>query len=244
MLAVGKGLALGSALLATLLATLGTTVGLGAFGWGAGLACGVVIGVAVSRADVEALGPADLVTLTRAALACALAALVTESFLHEPASATIVGLAVVALATDAVDGRVARSTGTTSRFGARLDGEVDAFLILVLSVYVAAEVQAWVLAIGLARYLFAAAGWIWPWMRAQLPPRYWRKVVTAVQGIALTGAAAAVLPGWLTMVALVAAAALLAESFGRDVVWLWRRRPAGRERRASGALVRLHLPRP
>jgi phosphatidylglycerophosphate synthase len=235
MLAVGKGLALGSALLATLLATLGTTVGLGAFGWGAGLACGVVIGVAVSRADVEALGPADLVTLTRAALACALAALVTESFLHEPASATIVGLAVVALATDAVDGRVARSTGTTSRFGARLDGEVDAFLILVLSVYVAAEVQAWVL---------AAAGWIWPWMRAQLPPRYWRKVVTAVQGIALTGAAAAVLPGWLTMVALVAAAALLAESFGRDVVWLWRRRPAGRERRASGALVRLHLPRP
>jgi phosphatidylglycerophosphate synthase len=243
MLAVGKGLALGSALLATLLATLGTTVGLGAFGWGAGLACGVVIGVAVSRADVEALGPADLVTLTRAALACALAALVTESFLHEPASATIVGLAVVALATDAVDGRVARSTGTTSRFGARLDGEVDAFLILVLSVYVAEAGQVWVLAIGLARYAFAAAGWVLPWMRAQLPPRWWRKVVTAVQGIVLTVAVADVAPDWLTSTALVVALGLLTESFGRDVVWLWRHRP-GERRGLVRPTGRFHMPGP
>ena len=46
-------------------------------------------------------------------------------------------LAVVALALDAVDGRVARRTGTVSPFGARLDGEADAFLMLVLSVHVA-----------------------------------------------------------------------------------------------------------
>jgi phosphatidylglycerophosphate synthase len=234
----------GSAVLVALLAVLTTTLGLGLLGWGIGLACGVPIAVWVVRAGNGALGPADLITLARAVVACALAGLVADSFVHGAAVVTLVTLAVVALATDAVDGQVARRTRTVSPFGARFDGEVDAFLILVLSVYVAAEVQAWVLAIGLARYLFAAAGWIWPWMRAQLPPRYWRKVVTAVQGIALTGAAAAVLPGWLTMVALVAAAALLAESFGRDVVWLWRRRPAGRERRASGALVRLHLPRP
>ena len=35
--------------------------------------------------------------------------------------------------------------------------EVDAFLILVLSVYVAQSLGAWVLAIGLARYVFVAA---------------------------------------------------------------------------------------
>ena len=74
------------------------------------------------------------------------------------------------------------------------------------------------LAIGAARYAFLAAGWLLPWMRAPLPPRYWRKVVAATQGIVLTVAAADVLPLALTQAALVAALALLGESFGRDVV--------------------------
>ena len=39
-----------------------------------------------------------------------------------------------ALALDGVDGQVARRTGTASELGARFDMEVDAFLILVLSV--------------------------------------------------------------------------------------------------------------
>jgi phosphatidylglycerophosphate synthase len=244
MVRVDKGLALGSVVLVALLVALATTVGLAASGWSVALACGVAIGVAVARTAIETFGPADLVTLGRAVLGCALAALVADSFFGEPATAVIVGLAVVALVTDAVDGRVARATGTISAFGARLDGEVDAFLILVLSVYVAAEVQGWVLAIGLARYLFAAAGWVWLWMRSQLPPRHWRKWVTAVQGIVLTAAAAAVLPDWLDILTLLVAAALLAESFGRDVVWLWRRRPSGPGRRAGDASARLHLPGP
>jgi len=119
-----------------------------------------------------------------------------------------------------------RRTGTASALGAQFDGEVDAFLILVLSVDVSRSAGAWVLAIGAARYAFLAAGWLLPWMRAELPPRFWRKVVAATQGIVLAFAAAAVLPRALTDVALVAALALLAESFGRDVVWLWRRRSA------------------
>ena len=41
----------------------------------------------------------------------------------------------------------------------------------------------------LLRYAFVAAGWVLPWMAATLPPRYWRKVVTAVAGIGLTIAA-------------------------------------------------------
>ena len=75
--------------------------------------------------------------------------------------------------------------------------EVDAFLILVLSVYVARSSGAWVLAIGAMRYAFVAAGWVLPWMRGQLPPRYWRKVVAAIQGIVLVVAAPAAAPaGW------------------------------------------------
>ena len=91
------------------------------------------------------------------------------------------------------------------------------------------------LAIGAARYAFLAAGWLLPWMRAPLPPRYWRKVVAATQGIVLTIAAADVLPPALTRAALAVALALLAESFGRDVWWLWRHRHATHGRAAAAA---------
>ena len=67
-----------------------------------------------------------------------------------------------------------------------------------------------------------------------MPPRYWRKVVAAVQGIVLTVAAAEVLPDPLTLVPLVVALALLAESFGREVWWLWRSgRSAATARRSA-----------
>ncbi len=243
MVTVRRGLMVGSAMLVALLAALATTVGLGSVGWGVGLACGVVTAVAVARGAARELGPADLITLSRAVLTCALAALVADSFFHSAAVTALVALAIVALVSDAIDGWVARRTRTVSTFGARFDGEVDAFLILVLSVYVADAVHGWVLTIGAARYAFAAAGWVLPWMRGQLPPRYWRKVVTATQGIVLTVAAAAVAPLWLTSAALVVALALLTESFGRDVLWLWNHRPPGREG-LTGPTGRFHLPRP
>jgi hypothetical protein len=75
------------------------------------------------------------------------------------------------------------------------------------------------------RYVFAMAGWVLPWMRAQLPPRYWRKVVTATAGIALLLATADIASPLTSYAALAVALALLLESFGRDVWWLWRHRP-------------------
>ena len=139
-------------------------------------------------------------------------------------------LAVVALALDAADGWVARRTGTASALGARFDGEVDAFLIAALSVYAAPTYGAWVLAIGAARYAFLAGEWLVPWMRAPLPPRRWRRVVAALQGVVLTVAAAELLPRALTQVLLAAALAALAVSFGECTWWLWRRRDAARGR--------------
>ena len=61
-------------------------------------------------------------TLTRASLACGVGALVAAC----AAGRLLVALAAVALVLDAVDGRVARRTGTVSPFGARFDMEVDA----------------------------------------------------------------------------------------------------------------------
>jgi phosphatidylglycerophosphate synthase len=169
------------------------------------------------------LGPADWVTLARATLVVGVAGLVADSFSRAVPVTLLVALAAVALALDAVDGWVARRTRTTAT-GARVDGEVDAFLILVLSVYVANAVSPWVLAIGAARYVFFAAGWPLPWLRAELPPRFWRKNVAAAQGVFLTVAASQMLSRTATQTLLIVAFALLAESFGRDVWWLWRHR--------------------
>jgi phosphatidylglycerophosphate synthase len=171
-------------------------------------------------------GPASWVTLARATLAVAVAALVADSFAHDTPVALLVALAAVALALDLVDGAVARRTGTATALGARFDGEVDAFLILALSVYAAPAYGAWVLAIGAARYVFLAGEWLLPWMRAPLPPRRWRRVVAAIQGVVLAVAAAGVLPRGLTQGLLLAALVALAASIGECASWLWRRRAA------------------
>lgn len=239
MLVRRRGRTLGLLGLVALLLTLATTHGLTALGWAVGLGSGLLaagaVGHAMDRHGHGGLGRADQVTLTRAMLSCAVAALVADSYLHPTPVAALLALAVTALTLDAVDGTVARRTQTVSAFGTRFDGEVDAFLILALSVYVASSAGPWVLAIGAARYLLGIAGWWQGWLRARLPVRYWRKVVAAIQGIVLVTAAAQVLPRPLTLTALALALALLAESFGRDVVWLWRHRsPAAATVHAEG----------
>jgi phosphatidylglycerophosphate synthase len=209
-----------------LLAALAVTVGLGVAGWAAGLAYGLclygALALAMNRRGAVAFHPADRVTSARAVLAGGVTALVAESLWGPVPVAVLVTMTAVALSLDAVDGLVARRTGTGWDLGARYDMEVDAFLILVLSLYVADALGAWVVAIGAMRYAFVAASWLLPWMRATLPPRFWRKAVAAVQGIALTVAAAGVLPRPVVTVAVAASLALLVESFGRDVTWLWR----------------------
>ncbi|WP_370771128.1 CDP-alcohol phosphatidyltransferase family protein [Actinomadura roseirufa] len=140
-----------------------------------------------------------------------------------------VAITVVALVLDGVDGRVARRTGTVSRLGARFDMEVDAFLILVLSVRVAAAVGAWVLAIGAMRYAFGAAARVVPWLRAAPPPSLARKAVAVVQAVVLLVVAAGIVPYAPFVVAV--ALGLLVWSFGRDAVWLalHREPPEGRD---------------
>ncbi len=225
-----------------LLAVLAATSALGPVGWTVGIACAVTMATALARGLArgpdERLGPASWVTLARGTLAVGVAALAADSLVHGTPVALLVTLAAVALVLDAVDGWVARRTGTATALGARFDGEVDALLILALSVYVAPACGAWVLAIGAARYLFLAGEWLLPWMRAPLPPRRWRKVVAATQGVVLTVAAAEVLPLALTQALLGVALALLAASMGQCTWWLWRRRHAAHDQLPEGDVAR------
>ncbi|MEO9015320.1 MAG: CDP-alcohol phosphatidyltransferase family protein, partial [Terrimesophilobacter sp.] len=239
MRSVHTGPIVGLASQLALLAVLAATVGLGTAGWSTGIlyaiASNALLARAIIRRGTRGLGPADWVTLTRAVLVSGVTALVADS-LDRPTPVTVlVSLAGVALVLDAVDGRVARRTHTVSTLGARFDMEVDAFLILMLSLLVAPDVGEWVLAIGFARYAFVAAGLFLPWLRASAPPRRWSKVVAAIQGIALTIAAAGLLPQVVIGIILLAALAMLGESFGREVWWLWRHRQPDHSRTVSKA---------
>jgi hypothetical protein len=102
--------------------------------------------------------------------------------------------------------------------------EVDAFLILVLSIYAVRPCGIWVLVIGGARYGYALAAIAVPWLGGAVPARTWRKAVAVAQGVALTVATAQVLPAAAAESVLVVAALLLAWSFGSQGWWLARRR--------------------
>jgi phosphatidylglycerophosphate synthase len=219
--------AIGAGVQVVLLVGLWAGAGLGPVGWLAGTAYSVALwaflAAAVRRAGTITLGPADLVTLLRAGLVGGVTALVADGLSNGDAPiAPLVVIAATALVLDAVDGKVARRTGTVSALGARFDMEVDAFLVLVLSVHVAVLVGPWVLAIGLMRYVFVAVSWSAPWMRAALPTRHSAKTVAALQGIALVVATGEVLPFPLAVTLVAGALVLLGWSFGESVVWLWR----------------------
>ncbi len=223
-----------------LLALLGSTLGLTATGLIAGAAYGLVLcgllGAGLERAGMSHIGPANAVTLARALLVGGVTAMVVTSFAHPVSTPFLVAIAGVALALDGVDGQVARRTGNTTALGARFDMEIDAFLILVLSVYAGDRFGWWWVAIGAFRYAFVAAAFFAPWLNGALPPRFSRKVVAALQGIVLALVTADLLPTYLAVGALGVALGSLTWSFGRDISWLHkasRIRAAARERWAA-----------
>lgn len=211
-----------------LLVALGHGVGLTAAGSIAAAAYAsallLILTVGLSRAGMGGLGPANRVTLGRASLIAGVTALVVTSIERPVPTAVLVTLAGVALAMDGLDGYVARRTGSVSGLGARFDMEIDAYLILVLSVYAAASFGWWAVLIGIFRYAFLAATRVWPWLRAPLRPRYSRKAVAALQGVVLAVAATHLLPVPLTRLALAAALGALTWSFVRDIAVLARSR--------------------
>lgn len=169
------------------------------------------------------LGACNVVTLMRAALACALLVPLADG---RAAGSGVALVAAVALALDGVDGWLARRSGLVSRFGARFDMEVDAALALILSLHVLAGTAAGpeILVLGLIRYAFVAASLAWPWLAADLPPSRRRKQVCVLQ-IATLILLQTPLPteGQAILLARLAAAAVI-WSFAIDILYLRRHR--------------------
>jgi len=168
-------------------------------------------------------GAANYVTLVRALLTLVLLWIVT--LVPGPRLAWTAGAIAGAIAAlDGVDGWMARRAAMSSPFGARFDMETDSAFLLVLSMLALryGKAGAWVVLIGLMRYLFVAAGWLLPWLAAPLSPTLRGKTVAVAQMVTL--AVILVLPPRVSAAAAGTALALLVWSFAIDVGRLWRRR--------------------
>ena len=170
-------------------------------------------------------GLANQMTAMRAAIVSLVAALIGEAIAPVAATAAAVASAVV-VALDGVDGWLARRTGMTSAFGARFDMEVDALLVMALSVlaWQLGKAGSWIVLAGLLRYLFVAAGWMLPFMHRALPASRRRQAACVAQivGLSLVALPEVVPPvsAWLAASLL----AMLGASFLVDTLWLWQRR--------------------
>jgi len=190
-------------------------------------AFGVVIFLALRHLSrqhpFDRFGSANQITTARAAIVALLVALIGE----RPATAIAVAVAlvsIVAIVLDGVDGWMARREGLASPFGARFDVETDAALIQVLAVLVWGFGKAgpWIVAAGLLRYAFVAAGWLIPWMRAPLPSSLRGRAICVMQIVALV---VAMLPAVTPQASSAIAASglsALGYSFAVDTLWLWR----------------------
>ena len=184
---------------------------------------GLSIGFLRQHHPFARFGAANQITTVRAILVALVAGLVGEPEAPSIASgAVIAGVAATLL--DGVDGWLARREGIASRFGARFDMEIDALLILALSVLAWRHGKAgpWVIVSGLLRYAFVAAGTFLPWLQAPLPASRRRQTICVIQIAALI---LAMLPAIDPPVStLLAGSALVAlgYSFLIDTMWLWR----------------------
>jgi phosphatidylglycerophosphate synthase len=188
-------------------------------------------------------GPANTVTLIRAAMVCLLASLCGERWNDielpivygerwNPFELLVAAVAILALSLDGVDGWLARLRGTQSRFGARFDMETDALLVLVLSVlaWQSGRAGAWVMIAGLMRYAFLAATLLQRWLSRPLPESMRRKTICVLQLIALIACVAPILPDAARAAAALCAVAMVSASFAVDLAWLvgQRRSPMSR----------------
>ncbi|HET9649340.1 MAG TPA: CDP-alcohol phosphatidyltransferase family protein [Microlunatus sp.] len=186
------------------------------------------VALVAARRRARRLGWANAVTLGRLVGVGWITALTLTLTVGSPAPAAsltaLIIIAAVCLALDGVDGAVARARGEASEFGARFDMETDAAMIMILCVAVAAGggVGAWVLAIGLFRYVYWLASFRVAALRVPLPPSLLRKAVAVAQSIALLSclllAVTGVGPSWLPAAVAGLALAGLAWSFVSVIV--------------------------
>lgn len=174
-------------------------------------------------------GVANAITTIRAGISCLIGGALFEAewLMESRMILALLGIAAVALCLDGIDGYIARRSRMNSDFGARYDMEVDAALILCLSIlaFLFGKAGWWVMIIGGMRYVFVAAQYLDGRLRRALMSSLRRQTICVLQivslGIILLPA---IQPPISTTIA-VLSLATLSYSFGCDVVHLLRQTP-------------------
>ena len=196
----------------------------------------VTVGPGRGRAG---FGIANQVTLLRAGLVCLAGGALLAGGPSSISGWSLAALVATALSLDAVDGWLARRLRVASGFGARFDLEIDALLILVLALlaWQSGRVGPWILAIGLMRYAFVLASWLFQALCRPLPPSRRRQAVCVQQGLTLlvcllppVGSIFANVSAGLALLALLA-------SFATDIIYLVRMRKSPMASRAVDRLA-------
>ena len=141
----------------------------------------------------------------------------------------LVALSVLVLATDGVDGWLARRRRLTSEFGQFFDKETDALFLLVLCVLAVMDghLPVWIVGAGLLRYVFVVLLFVSPSPEKSEETSQWaRYVYTAMIGALL---ASFVLPPPVHRPVVFLATAALIASFAQSFWRVLRRRPTFRE---------------
>ncbi len=178
------------------------------------------------HAPHRTLGPANRITIFRAALVANIGMITLEPSTAPAHGWLVTSFAIVTFALDGVDGAVARKHAVASRFGARFDAELDAALTLLLAVLVfrMGRAEGFVLLAGAWRYIFLGLMYVLPALHAELPYSQRRRLICGVQIGTLIACLSPLLPTltaiWLANISV----ALLSMSFMIDIIWLLRKR--------------------
>lgn len=214
-----------------------------------------VVAFAAREPPPAPLGLANRLTLARLAVVAALAGCGLSAALTPEAGRALAGwmpclVYTAAALGDYADGAVARRTGTTSRFGARLDAEADALGLAAASgiaVLGSGVLPLWYLAAGFGRYLFGVALFLEARLGRrvrELPPSPFRRRLAGFQmGLVAVCLAPFIEPAWAPPATLALGAPFLA-GFGRDyLIASGRLDPDGAgSRRFVSFLTRLRAP--
>ena len=184
----------------------------------------VLAGRGLSEYPLDALGAANIVTTTRAALIALLAGSIVQPDVLTTHGWLLFGIAMIAFAMDGIDGFLARRDGTATRYGARFDMEIDALFGAVLSLIIlsAGIAGPLILILGFIRYVFVGASYVLPWLNGSLPESMRRKVVCVVQIAALIALICPIVPPALHLPTTLIGVAALIWSFAVDTLWLKR----------------------
>ena len=162
-------------------------------------------------------GPANLVTSLRLVLIFVLMA--TSSVFSQ---GLLAFLGVLTLLADGIDGYLARRFQTASFFGGYYDMETDAYFVLGMSavLYVTGLAGAWVLLIGLTRYIFVVIkSFIKEKKQIHTRTYLGQFIAVFLMGSLLTGL---LVPKIIYLPMIILAGAMVLFSFVRELLWIIR----------------------